>query len=200
MKSELYSFQFQEGTPIFYQKLKETLQSSITTVTSDLSGYMISPGKDLTFTKISPDTLISFLISQGATSTKYECLDFFIFLLIYHPPRLYSSDGSNPSRKLFSTFSWNLSFSCLTTLAANGIVTLQLMDPAFLSTACPNMPIIYFSLLRGILATAGMEFISTPCMLFIPKLIRTQSYSSAMNAMYLQLCASSLIAAPLFLT
>lgn len=65
---------------MFYQKLKETLRSSIASVTSNLSDYVTIPGKDMTRTKkISPELLISFLISQGASSTKCECLDFFQF-------------------------------------------------------------------------------------------------------------------------
>lgn len=63
---------------MFPQKLKETLNQSISSVTSDLTPYVQKPGKDYSrVRKIPADYTISFLISQGASSTKCEWLDFF---------------------------------------------------------------------------------------------------------------------------
>jgi hypothetical protein len=52
--------------------------SSVDSITSDISRYTVNPDKDLTRTKkLPPDKLISFLVSQGSSSTKNELLDFF---------------------------------------------------------------------------------------------------------------------------
>lgn len=63
---------------MFHQKLKETLNNAISSVTSNLLPYIHDPEKDYSrVKKISADHLISFLISQGASSTKCEWLKFF---------------------------------------------------------------------------------------------------------------------------
>ena len=63
---------------MFHSKLKETLNQSISNVTADLTSYVTKPGKDFSrVRKLSPDEVISYLISQGASSTKCEWLDFF---------------------------------------------------------------------------------------------------------------------------
>ena len=63
---------------MFHLKLKETLNQSISNVTADLTSYVTKPGKDFSrVRKLSPDEVISYLISQGASSTKCEWLDFF---------------------------------------------------------------------------------------------------------------------------
>lgn len=59
-------------------KTKKTLNQSISNVTADLTSYVTKPGKDFSrVRKLSPDEVISYLISQGASSTKCEWLDFF---------------------------------------------------------------------------------------------------------------------------
>lgn len=63
---------------MFHQQLKEAFNDAVSQVTEDISSYAVHPEKDLSRTKkISPDILISFLVSQGASSSKCEILDFF---------------------------------------------------------------------------------------------------------------------------
>jgi hypothetical protein len=63
---------------MFHQKIKSLFMSSVDSITSDISRYTVNPNKDLTRTKkLPPDKLISFLVSQGSSSTKNELLDFF---------------------------------------------------------------------------------------------------------------------------
>ena len=63
---------------MFHLKLKDTLKHSIATVTSHMDSFVYNPGRDYSrIRKLSPDHVISFLISQGASSTKCEFLDFF---------------------------------------------------------------------------------------------------------------------------
>ena len=62
---------------MFHQKLKQVLNDSIATLHSDMDSFVINPGKDLSRVKnISADSVVSFLISQGASSSKCEILDF----------------------------------------------------------------------------------------------------------------------------
>lgn len=63
---------------MFYQKLKQTLNNSISAVASDIASYVYNPDRDFSRSKkISAEQMLSFLISQGASSTKCEWLDFF---------------------------------------------------------------------------------------------------------------------------
>ena len=63
---------------MFHQNLKQTLNDSISTVASDIASYVRKPQKDFSRSKkISAEQMLSFLISQGASSTKCEWLDFF---------------------------------------------------------------------------------------------------------------------------
>lgn len=63
---------------LFHQKIKQILNNSIASIHSDIDSFVVNPGKDMSrVKKISADTVISFLISQGASSTKCEILDFF---------------------------------------------------------------------------------------------------------------------------
>ena len=63
---------------MFHQKLKQVLNDSIATLHSDMDSFVVNPGKDLSrVKKISADSVVSFLISQGASSSKCEILDFF---------------------------------------------------------------------------------------------------------------------------
>ena len=56
---------------MFHLKLKDTLKHSIATVTSHMDSFVYNPGRDYSrIRKLSPDHVISFLISQGASSTK----------------------------------------------------------------------------------------------------------------------------------
>ena len=63
---------------LFHQTIKSFLVSSIACTVSDISQYTVNPGKDLTRNKKLPaEKLISFLVSEGSSSTKNELLDFF---------------------------------------------------------------------------------------------------------------------------
>lgn len=60
-----------------HQQIKNLFSSSVEQVVSDISKYAVSPDSDFRrIRKISPQTLISFLVSQGSASTKVEMLDF----------------------------------------------------------------------------------------------------------------------------
>lgn len=63
---------------MFHQTIKSLFYSSIASIVLDISQYTVHPGKDLSRNKkLPPDKLISFLVSQGSSSTKNELLDFF---------------------------------------------------------------------------------------------------------------------------
>jgi len=65
---------------MFHKKIKSLFYSAVDSVVSDISRYTINPDKDLTrCRKLPPDRLISFLVSEGASGTKNELLDFFGF-------------------------------------------------------------------------------------------------------------------------
>ena len=58
--------------------VKNIFLDSVCSVSSDISLYAVSPGTDFTrFRKLPPQKLIPFLVSQGASSTRNELLDFF---------------------------------------------------------------------------------------------------------------------------
>ena len=63
---------------MFHQKLKQALNNAVSNTVSGISAFVRNPGRDFSRTKkISADQVISFLISQGASSSKCEWLDFF---------------------------------------------------------------------------------------------------------------------------
>lgn len=60
-----------------HNKIKTLFSSSVEHVVSRISDYSINPETDFQRSrKINPSTLISFLVSQGSSSTKVEMLDF----------------------------------------------------------------------------------------------------------------------------
>lgn len=62
---------------MIYQKIKDLFHSSVEHVVSNISQYSQHPDKDFSRNrKILPDNLISYLVSQGSSSTKVEMLDF----------------------------------------------------------------------------------------------------------------------------
>lgn len=74
-----------------YSNIKDFYLSAVASVTSRIGQYSVHPGKDFSRNrKISPDTLISFLVSQGSSSSRVEMLDFWDF------------DPSMPSLSAFS--------------------------------------------------------------------------------------------------
>lgn len=59
-------------------EIKSHFLSAIHTVGSNISLYVANPGRDLSRTKkLSAETLMNFLVSQGSSSTRNELLDFF---------------------------------------------------------------------------------------------------------------------------
>lgn len=62
---------------MIHKKIKELFESSVEHICSHISDYSIHPDIDFQRNrKLSPQMLISFLISQGSSSTKIEMLDF----------------------------------------------------------------------------------------------------------------------------
>ena len=62
---------------MIYQKIKDLFSLSVEKIASDISKYAVNPKTDfIRNRKISPQKLISFLVSQGASSVKAEILDF----------------------------------------------------------------------------------------------------------------------------
>lgn len=62
---------------MIYQKIKDLFHSSVEHIASNISQYSVHPDTDfLRNRKISPQKLISFLVSQGSSSTRVEMLDF----------------------------------------------------------------------------------------------------------------------------
>lgn len=62
---------------MIHQKIKNLFMSSVEHVCSNISNYSIHPNIDFQRNrKISSQKLISFLVSQGSSSTKVEMLDF----------------------------------------------------------------------------------------------------------------------------
>lgn len=63
---------------MFHEKIKTLFSSAVHTVSSVISDYTANPGSDLTrVRKLPAQRLITFLVSQGASSSKNELLDFF---------------------------------------------------------------------------------------------------------------------------
>jgi hypothetical protein len=63
---------------MFHQKVKTLFQSAVCQVSSNISQFTLNPETDFVRNKkLPPDKLISFLVSEGSSSTKNELLDFF---------------------------------------------------------------------------------------------------------------------------
>ena len=62
---------------MIHQKIKDLFELSVEQICSNISDYSIHPDIDFQRNrKLSPQKLISFLVSQGSSSTKVEMLDF----------------------------------------------------------------------------------------------------------------------------
>lgn len=62
---------------MIHQNIKDLFESSVEHICSDISEYAMHPDVDFQRSrKISPQKLISFLVSQGSSSTRVEMLDF----------------------------------------------------------------------------------------------------------------------------
>lgn len=65
---------------MFFNQIKFLFRDAIFYVVSHMSPYLVNPGKDFTRRrKLPPETLLSFLVSQGASSSGNELDDFFGF-------------------------------------------------------------------------------------------------------------------------
>ena len=63
---------------MFHEKIKSLFSNAVHSVSSAISEFTVSPGSDLTRDrKLPAEKLITFLVSQGASSSKNELLDFF---------------------------------------------------------------------------------------------------------------------------
>lgn len=63
---------------MFHKTIKSLFTTAVASIASNISQYTINPEKDLTRNRKFPvDKLISFLVSEGSSSTKNELLDFF---------------------------------------------------------------------------------------------------------------------------
>lgn len=61
-----------------HKKIKSLFSSTVELVVFSISDYAVNPEKDFTRCKKFPaDKLITFLVSEGSSSTKNELLDFF---------------------------------------------------------------------------------------------------------------------------
>ena len=71
---------------MIHQQIKELFFSSVEHIVSDISQYAVHPDSDFKRSKKIPaQKLISFLVSQGSSSTRVEMLDlqsFRVFLLL----------------------------------------------------------------------------------------------------------------------
>ena len=60
-----------------HNKIKDAFLSAVNSVIADPEQFAVNPEKDFTRQrKITPDTLISFLVSKGSSSARVEMLDF----------------------------------------------------------------------------------------------------------------------------
>ena len=63
---------------MFHDKIKSFFSSAVDKTVSSISEYAVNPGRDFSRSrKLPPDRLITFLVSEGAGTTKNELLDFF---------------------------------------------------------------------------------------------------------------------------
>lgn len=63
---------------MFHQTIKSLFSSAVSGIASNISQFTVNPDKDLTRNKKLPsDKLITFMVSEGSSSTKNELLDFF---------------------------------------------------------------------------------------------------------------------------
>lgn len=63
---------------MFHEKIKSLFSNAVHSVSSTISEYTVNPDSDLTRDrKLPAEKLITFLVSQGASSSKNELLDFF---------------------------------------------------------------------------------------------------------------------------
>lgn len=63
---------------MLHEKIKSLFSSAVKSIASNIAQYTVNPGKDLVRrNKLPADKLITFMVSEGSSSTKNELLDFF---------------------------------------------------------------------------------------------------------------------------
>ena len=122
--------------------IKNIFLDSVRSVSSDISLYVVSPTNFTRSRKLPPQKLISFLVSQGASSTRNELLDF--FGMVQHSPSASALNQQRAKLKpealeevfLRTSFSLTLADPPLTgyrTLAADGSDFTFMSKPRFAS-------------------------------------------------------------------
>ena len=115
---------------MFHQKIKQCFSHSVHLVSSVISEFTYSD-TDLTRNRKFPaDKLITFLVSQGSSSTKNELLDFFdMDQLLQH---------STSNAQSLARMPWKLYFGILTILLL--FMTKKSYATAFLLQMAPPLP------------------------------------------------------------
>ena len=112
---------------MFHQKIKQCFSHSVHLVSSVISEFTYSD-TDLTRNRKFPaDKLITFLVSQGSSSTKNELLDFFDML-----------QHSTSNAQSLARMPWKLYFGILTILLL--FMTKKSYATAFLLQMAPPLP------------------------------------------------------------
>lgn len=127
---------------MFHEKIKSLFSSAVHSVSSIISEFTANPGSDLTrHRKLPAEKLITFLVSQGASGTKNELLDFLIWI---HRLRLLPPSTSSGQNSGLMPLSWCSGISILQLPHQTGlpliIVLLLLTVPALPSPA--DLPLL----------------------------------------------------------
>ena len=89
---------------MFHEKIKSLFSNAVHSVSSTISEFTVNPGSDLTRDrKLPAEKLITFLVSQGASSSKTNCL---ISLTWTHRPRLLPLSISNAQNSDPKPWKW----------------------------------------------------------------------------------------------
>lgn len=127
---------------MFHEKIKSPFSSAVHSVSSIISEFTDNPGSDLTrHRKLPAEKLITFLVSQGASGTKNELLDFFDM-----DPQAPTASALNQQRAKLRPDALELVFRHFNSLAASldgaapDIVLLLLTVPALPSPA--DLPLL----------------------------------------------------------
>ena len=85
---------------MLHNKIKNIFLSAVDSVIADPEQFAVNPAKDFSRQrKITPDTIISFLVSKGSSSSRVEMLDFGIWIRKCHPSPHSTSSARNSGPK-----------------------------------------------------------------------------------------------------
>lgn len=94
---------------MIHQQIKDLFFSSVEHVVSDISQYAVHPDFDFQRSrKIPAQKLISFLISQGSSSTRVEMLDFWGLILSCQLLLRSTTSGQNSNPRHWKLYSGTL--------------------------------------------------------------------------------------------